>query len=305
MGRTATVAGVAASLAAAAGACFAYGVLIERHVFTIRRYTVPVLPEGSPNVRVLHIADIHLMARQRRKQRFLSTLQGLEPDFVVNTGDNISQAEAIAPLVRSLGRLLDVPGVFVFGSNDYAAPRLRNPLTYFSEPTKKASGRHQPLPTQQLRSSFTDAGWVDLNNARTVMTINGVGLDLRGTDDPHHALDDLSVLDAPTDPGASLKIAVTHAPYLRVLDAFVSSGAGLILAGHTHGGQVCLPGGRALVTNCDLDPARARGLSVHRNHGDLSYLHVSGGLGSSPFAPYRFACRPEASLLTLTAVNPA
>jgi hypothetical protein len=96
---------------------------------------------------------------------------------------------------------------------------------------------------------------------------------------------------------ADLALAVTHAPYLRVLDPMAADGADLIVAGHTHGGQLRVPGYGALVTNCDLDTQRARGLS---SHGD-SALHVSAGLGTSPYAPFRFACPPEATLLTLVA----
>lgn len=76
-----------------------------------------------------------------------------------------------------------------------------------------------------------------------------------------------------------------------------ADGMDLIFAGHTHGGQVCVPGYGALITNCDLDTARVKGLSRH----GAAHLHVSGGLGTSPFAPYRFANRPEVTLLTLTA----
>ena len=75
----------------------------------------------------------------------------------------------------------------------------------------------------------------------------------------------------------------------------------LILAGHTHGGQVCVPGYGALVTNCDIDTRRVKGVSQHTADGHTAAMHVSAGLGMSPFAPYRFACRPEASLLTLVA----
>jgi predicted MPP superfamily phosphohydrolase len=109
---------------------------------------------------------------------------------------------------------------------------------------------------------------------------------------------------------------VTHAPYLRILDAMVTDGAGLVLAGHTHGGQLCIPGYGAIVTNCDLDPARAKGLSRHGRpwdgtgdpglggvDGRGAVLHVSAGLGTSPYAPVRFACPPEATLLTLTPVG--
>ncbi|HVQ18088.1 MAG TPA: metallophosphoesterase, partial [Actinomycetes bacterium] len=99
-----------------------------------------------------------------------------------------------------------------------------------------------------------------------------------------------------------------HAPYLRVLDQFARDGYDAIFAGHTHGGQVCVPWYGALVTNCDLEPARVRGL--HRHPADSrpsdpgsSWLHVSAGLGTSPYAPIRLACRPEATLLTLTATD--
>jgi len=106
------------------------------------------------------------------------------------------------------------------------------------------------------------------------------------------------------DATADVRLAVAHAPYLRVLDQFAADGYDAIIAGHTHGGQVCLPGGRALTTNCDLEPTRARGL--HRHPADSapgddgsSWLHVSAGLGTNPYVRFRVACRPEATLMTL------
>ena len=89
---------------------------------------------------------------------------------------------------------------------------------------------------------------------------------------------------------------MTHAPYLRVLDQFAADGYGLILAGHTHGGQLCLPFFGALVTNCQIDRSRVKGPSRWGAH---TRLHVSAGIGTSPFAPARFCCRPEATPLTL------
>jgi predicted MPP superfamily phosphohydrolase len=89
-----------------------------------------------------------------------------------------------------------------------------------------------------------------------------------------------------------------HSPEPRLLDQFAADGYDLLLAGHTHGGQLCLPGYGTLVTNCGIDRKRARGLHRHPVDGQ-AWLHVSAGLGTSPWAPARFACRPEASLLTL------
>ena len=100
------------------------------------------------------------------------------------------------------------------------------------------------------------------------------------------------------DADATLKLGLTHSPEPRVLDAFAGDGYDLVLAGHTHGGQLRLPGYGAIVTNCGLDRSRARGASRWGSH---MRLHVSAGLGTSPFAPARFCCPPEASLLTLVA----
>ena len=107
---------------------------------------------------------------------------------------------------------------------------------------------------------------------------------------------------APVD--ADLRVGVAHAPYLRVLDQYARDGYDLTFAGHTHGGQVCLPFKGAIVTNCDLDTARAKGLHRHPADSrpgdpDSSWLHVSAGAGTSPYTPVRLCCRPEATLLTL------
>jgi predicted MPP superfamily phosphohydrolase len=123
-----------------------------------------------------------------------------------------------------------------------------------------------------------------------------------GVDDPHLNYDVLD--DVPADASADLAIGVAHAPYLRVLDRWNSLGYPLIMAGHTHGGQLRVPFYGALVTNCDLDRSRARGLHTHQvDDHDPSWLHVSAGLGTSPYTPVRFACRPEATLLTLTGID--
>lgn len=293
-----TVGLVAASGAAVGAAGLGYA-LTEANAFVLRRVEVPVLPTGARPIRVLHLSDIHLMPYQHRKLAWLSTLAGLEPDLVVNTGDNISSPASIEPLLAAWGRLLDAPGVFVFGSNDYTEPVFRNPLVYFTGPSKKTANEKIPLPFEDLRTSMTSRGWVDLNHHRAELMIAGQRLAFRGTDDAHHFRDDYSLVAGPADPDAVLNIGVTHAPYQRILDAMTADGVQLIFAGHTHGGQVCVPLYGALVTNCDIDRARVKGLSSHSASGKTAFLHVSGGMGTSPYAPIRFACRPEATLLTL------
>ena len=284
--------------------CLAYAGLYEVNAFRLRRVSVPVLPAGSRAIRVLQISDLHLTPRDTARQRWVSGLAALEPDLVINTGDNIAHVDAVPYVTGSLGRLLDLPGVYVWGSNDYYAPTFKNPITYLTQPRRQGEARPQTLPWEDLDVAFKAAGWLDLTQTRAVVEVDGIRLGFRGTDDAHLNRDHYSEVAGPVDrDAADVAIGVTHAPYLRILDAMAYDGHDLIVAGHTHGGQVCVPFYGALVTNCDLDARRVKGLSKHSAGGRTSWLHVSAGLGTSPYAPIRFACPPEATLLTLTAVG--
>lgn len=276
--------------------------LWEATAFTVRHVSVPILPSGSGPLKILHLSDTHLTPAQHKKQRWIKSLAALRPDLVISTGDNLAHREAVPPLLRAYDDLLDLPGVFVFGSNDYVSPRPKNPALYLRKGRGLSTARRFDLPWRDLQGSFTRRGWKDLTNQHAELTINGLRLAFVGVDDPHLERDRLDDIQA--DPTADLAIGVTHAPYLRVLDRWNALGYPLILAGHTHGGQLCVPGHGALVTNCDLNPARAKGLSTHRIAGHKpSWLHVSAGIGTSPYTPVRFACRPEATMLTLTGID--
>jgi len=280
--------------------------------------TVPALPPGTPALRVLHLSDLHLLPRQGRKRDFVRALDRLDPHLVVNTGDNIAAADAVPALVDTLGPLLVRPGCFVFGSNDYSAPHPANPVTYLLPESMRPErpAEEVDLPVDEVRALFTDAGWLDLDNAAGTITATGpdlgaagVEVAVTGTGDAHIDLDDLSTVGPA--PAGRPAFAVTHAPYRRVLDAFTGAGWPLVFAGHTHGGQLRIPGHGAIISNCDLPPAQASGLSrwppekeiPGASTEDQTYLHVSAGLGTSPWAPVRIACLPEATLLTLTATS--
>lgn len=284
-----------AALGGAAGLAYAAGV--EVRWFALRTAEVPVLPPGHRSLKVLHLSDLHLTPAQTRKRAWVRGLAALEPDLVVNTGDNLAHLEAVPAVLDAFDGLLDVPGVFVFGSNDYFAPTTRNPVKYLLPDDGKRNTHTPPLPWRDLRAGFEERGWVDLTNRRATIDVAGTSVAFAGVDDPHLGYDDLAAVAGAGDASADLRVGVAHAPYLRVLDQFAQDGYDAILAGHTHGGQLCLPGKGALVTNCDLDTGRAKGLHRHGN----AWLHVSAGLGTSPYAPVRFCCRPEATLLTLTA----
>ncbi len=289
---TNTATAAAASLVAG----IAYASLIERNAFVMRELTMPVLTPGSAPLRVLHLSDFHMRPGQRRKQAWLRELACWEPDLVVNTGDNLAHPKAVPAVVQAMGDLLSVPGLFVFGSNDYFGPRPKNPTNYLFNKSRRVTGA--PLPWQDLRAAFSERGWLDMTHTRRELEVKGQLIAVAGVDDPHLIRDRYDTIAGRPSPAANLTLGLTHSPEPRVLDRFAADGYQLVMAGHTHGGQLCLPFYGAIVTNCDLDRSRAKGPSRWGAH---TQLHVSAGIGTSPYAPVRFCCRPEASLLTLVA----
>jgi predicted MPP superfamily phosphohydrolase len=283
-----------------------WGIGIERHlrVVMVEQQSLAVLPAGAKPIRVLHISDFHLAPWQKRKLAWISRLANQDVDLVIDTGDNLGHQNAIQPTLMALNGLLSKPGAFVNGSNDYYAPRARNPFSYLVAPSKRES--NTPLDTKKLTDGFETAGWLNLNNHGGVLTVNGTTLGFVGVDDHH---DGLSNLDSIQESKAALEragkpqvlLGVSHAPYLAVIDAMNDAGVSALFAGHTHGGQVCLPGYGALVTNCDLPTKAAKGLSSWSRNGNQLWLNVCAGLGHSIFAPVRFACRPEVRIVTLVA----
>ena len=294
---------VTAAAGTAAGiAAFGYG-LWEKNQFVLREESLPILPAGAESFTVLHLSDIHFVPGQKVKAQWLESLAALKPDLVVNTGDNLSHAKGVDPLLKALRPLLEFPGVFVPGSNDYFAPSFTNPASYLLGPSKP-----KPEPTEldwpRLRAGFGMGGWVDLTNRHQSLVLKGIRFDFSGVDDPHLNRERYAGWPRGTkgqDLTKHLRVAVIHAPYQRVLDHFTQDGADLLLAGHTHGGQLCIPGYGALVSNCDLPTWRAKGLNNWESNGRSTPVNVSGGIGTSRFAPIRIACKPEAVLLTLTA----
>jgi len=305
LARTAAVASLGVAAAAAV-----YAAAIERRAYRVRREVVPVLAPGADPIRVLHLSDLHLAPWQRDKIAWVRSLVDLAPHVIVNTGDNFGHPDSLPALTDALSVFDGTPGVFVHGSNDYFAPSLKNPFSYLRGPSRGETETATPLDTAGLETLFVDGlEWLNLNNAVGQLSVNGSILEFMGTNDAHRGwdrldrlpglVDALRELDTDDTDDPAVMIGVTHAPYQRVLNAFTTQNADLIFAGHTHGGQVCVPGVGALVTNCDLPRDRARGLSVWQHAQKAAYLNVSAGIGTSIYAPVRFACPPEAVLVTL------
>lgn len=341
-GRAACAAGLATLGVAWIGAVtLSWATLIERNAFTLRRVELRVLPAGSEPIRILQLADFHLLPWQRKKQRFVRRLAELKPDLIVNSGDNLGHQDTLDELREMLEPFRGIPGVVVHGSNDFYAPIFKNPLSYLSSKPRKK--RFAPkLDTASMDAMFREEfGWIMLDNRAEDLVVKGVRMRWLGLGDPHIerdntelALAHLLELDA-NAPAPDIRLGSVHAPYLGAVDSLIRHGCWLVFAGHTHGGQVCVPGYGAIITNCDLPPRQVKGLSewslgpgrdesrsalswaksraerealldgpgaearFRTTQPTTGYLHVSAGLGTSPFAPFRLACRPEANLVTL------
>lgn len=293
----------AAAIATLGLTTFIYANQIELRAFKLHRVQVPVLTPGTlaragkregESFRILHVSDFHMLPDQKLKQKWVASLDALNPDLVINTGDNLGSDKAVPSVLAALGPLLNRPGAFVFGTNDYFAPRPVNPLKYLTGKKRKPS--RVELPWRGMRAVFIEHGWQDATHARLEFVAGGVKVALSGVDDPHHELEDYSQIAGAPNADADIAIGLSHSPEPHVLDAFADDGYDLVLSGHTHGGQVCLPGGKAIVTNCGIDRSRASGLS---RWTEKTWLHVSNGLGTSPYAPVRLFCRPSATLIEI------
>ena len=308
-----TAAGALGGVLAVGAAAFAYGAIVERNRFTVRQEHVPVLDVAARPITVLHLSDLHMAPWQHRKQEWVRALATVEPDLIVNTGDNLGHPDGLEGLRAALEPFRGVPGVYVNGSNDYYASQFRNPFSYFMSPSRRHGKKATHLDTEATESYFESLGWWSLNNAARAIELKGSRLEFFGVNDAHRGWDRLDRLPAiveemrenvgwQDEPGGPdpITIGVTHAPYRRVLDSFTTYGAELIFAGHTHGGQVRIPGLPPLVTNCDIPREQAQGLSVWHHARHAAFLNVSAGIGTSIYAPVRFACPPEAVVVTLT-----
>lgn len=280
---------VIAAIAIVGALCVAYGVFVERRKYRLVRRRLDILPaDGAGSLTLLHLSDLHFVEDDRAKAAFLATIP--EVDVTVVTGDFLAEPEAVETVVEALrpvrGR---VASWFVLGSNDYFAPRPLNYLAYFRRRRRRRRVRRGRAP--ELVAQLRADGWEDLTNLRREVDLDGVPVELLGLDDAHIARHDLRV--APRRASERFGLAVMHSPDSAPEAAAL--GYELMVAGHTHGGQVRLPFVGALVTNCCLPTRAASGLV--RIGGSVMY--VSPGLGTSKYAPFRFLCPPEATLLEL------
>lgn len=230
---------------------------------------IPGLPGAFDGFRLLHLTDIHLRHCSERVEQLLALTEELDPDLVCLTGDYAFTALSISDIERLfLGLSLRPAVVGVYGNADY-----------------------RPGITDLVRASW-EKNFPFLNNSALCLERGGTKLWIAGVDDPHLGRD--SVLTAMEQvPKGAATILLAHSPevILRTLDKRIK----LILSGHTHGGQICLPNGQAIFSNINLPIAFSSGRHVLPGSATL---YVSRGVGSTRL-PLRFGCLPEVTVFTL------
>src|SRR5680860_695456 len=198
----------AGALLGTAGVAYAAG--IEVRAYTLRRVELPILPARRETVRVLHLSDLHMTPGQTKKQHWVRQLGDLQPDLVVNTGDNLAHQESVPAVLGALRGLLGAPGVFVLGSNDYFAPSKRNPVKYLLPDDGKRNTHTPKLPWPELCDGFEASGWRNLNNRRDTLSVKGTTFAFAGVDDPHLQYDDLGAVA-----GRALPATAPRSSYCR------------------------------------------------------------------------------------------
>lgn len=227
------------------------------------------LPWAFDGYRILHLSDTHLDSLPELAEIAGRLLAGIEVDVLALTGDILTESgpplrSAMAPLTRLLAQVhVADRRLAVLGNHDCAA----------------------------MAERLEELGLEVLLNRSVTLERGGDRVAITGVDDVHAFYTD-AARAALFDGGAGFRIALVHSPELA--DIAAEAGIALYLCGHTHGGQICLPNGRAIVTCLTRCRHAAKGL--WRSGGTIGY--TSRGLGSGP-PPLRFNCPPEITVITL------
>jgi predicted MPP superfamily phosphohydrolase len=231
------------------------------------------LPPAFDNFTILHISDLHVDISEGAMEHLLSIVSDLQYDLCVLTGDY--RGKTYGPFEKSikgvdqLRALLKGPIYGVLGNHD----------TIRMAPAMEAMG---------IRLLFNECEPIVRGNDRIY---------LAGVDDPHfYRTDDLARAASQIPPGA-FSILLSHSP--EIYDRAAGAGFDLMLSGHTHGGQLCLPGGIPIKLEAKLP--RTMGAGAWRYAGMAGYTSVGAG---TSLLPVRLNCPPEISLHTLRVAGP-
>jgi predicted MPP superfamily phosphohydrolase len=279
-------------------ALLGYAVLGEPYRPVFKRHRLPLPARWPVDLSILHISDLHVRRGDQRLLRVQSeALQGLAPDLLCVTGDVCEKVEDIPLLVDVLKQVRPRLGTYVvLGNHEHNAPapgRLRDEhrrgvwpaigaIMRLVAPRLKSDGEHE---AHAMADALRLAGITVLHNEGVRVRKNDQTLWIAGCDSAWAGHADMESAMRGRRPGEAC-LALIHEPDLAF--EAESQGADLILAGHTHGGQIKLPLIGAPYT-LRMDPRIAIASGFQRVEAGL--LHITAGLGHT--IPLRFGCPPE------------
>lgn len=276
--------------AAGAGAWF-YASKVEVRRYQLETVDIPTVVGGTgpmPSLKILHISDLHLSRPESHKINFLQKITDEEYDMVVLTGDVFEDFSGLEYASRILKRKPRLGAYAVLGNHDYY------PYTIWNKTLGRIDRRFRhPSSVRNVDSMITaleNGGFTVLHNgwsSHPEEKIFVLGIDYFGIEES--ALKSI-VAQAPDD---HVVLAIQHVPHK--LSRLAQMGIDTVFCGHTHGGQVRIPGIGALITDSELSREEASGLLWR----DKTAIHVSRGMGADPRSNFRFFCPPHATVVNL------
>ena len=232
------------------------------------------LPEDFDGFRILHLSDLHVDMNQEVTRELANRVQDLEYDICVLTGD-----------YRAL----------TFGSIDGTLEGMQTLYNKLRNPVYGILGNHDSI---RLVPGLESLGIQMLLNESKTLTRNNTQIHLAGIDDPHYFRVDNIHKAAHDIPHTATSILLSHTP--EIYKQAAHADFDVMLCGHTHGGQICLPGGIPLTL--DAKCPRYMGSGPWKYHNMIGY--TSAGAGTS-IVNVRLNCPPEITIHTLRCKTPA
>jgi predicted MPP superfamily phosphohydrolase len=247
--------------------------------------------EPPKTLRILHISDLHLSRNEsREKLDFLAEVTDDEYDFVFLTGDIFQHDESIKHAPFLLSRRPRIGAYAVLGNHDYYRYSMWNKIVGRIIP----SMRHPDKQTRNINPlvrALESVGYDVLRNEARYL--EDTGICLVGVDWPGIRKNRLLELVS-RSPGDWLVIALFHLP--RDLEFYNDAGVHYAFGGHTHGGQIRVPGYGPIITDSELARHEASGITYRGR----TTFHISRGLGADPRTNFRLFCPPQASVIEIT-----
>lgn len=264
-----------------------YAGVIEPRWLRVRRRVVHLAnwPAELEGITLLHISDLHFGRREQVAERLLQRMRGIPADVVVVTGDFIAEPVAIERVCAAFRPLAAERRIMgILGNHEHSHYK-------WNLPGKGQWATRASIDAVGVTARLEEAGVRMLVNSVTALDIGGRRLHLVGVDDLYHGL---TRLDATLEqaPASQPIVLLCHSP--EILKAAARRGVALVLSGHTHGGQVRVPGIGTPFTGTKQPIPKAYGMVRE----GPTWMHISPGLGVTA-VPFRFGVRPEMTVLEL------